>query len=145
MQMCSRKSFKISFVLLFLNGFCGLFCHFQMTDFSPFLSWHIWTTYIELPLKFLLLCFTFPHWLLWSLLSFSDDGFFTFSLMAYMDDIHRTPVSNPVDLDVEIFFKAEVETQSNAPNLDLYPVRCYSSQSNNPDDTGANFTLISNG
>ena len=82
---------EISFVLLFLTGFCGLFCHFQMTDFSPFLSWHIWTTYIELLLKFLLLCFTFPYWLLWSLLSFSDDGFFTFSLMAYMDDIHRTP------------------------------------------------------
>ena len=82
---------------------------------------------------------------MWSLLSFSDDGFFTFSLMAYLDDIHRTPVYGPVDLDVEIFFKAEVETQSNAPNLDLYPVRCYSSQSDNPDDTGANFTLISNG
>ena len=65
--------------------------------------------------------------------------------MAYGDDAYSTPVTNPVALDVEIFFKAEVETQSNAPNLDLYPVRCYSSQSNNPDDTGANFTLIRNG
>ena len=65
--------------------------------------------------------------------------------MAYMDDAHKIPVYGPVDLDVEIFFKAEVETQSNAPNLDLYPVRCYSSQSNDADDTGANFTLISNG
>ena len=65
--------------------------------------------------------------------------------MAYMDDAHKIPVHVSVDLDVEIFFKAEVETQSNAPNLDLYPVRCYSSQSNNPDDTGANFTLIRNG
>ena len=65
--------------------------------------------------------------------------------MAYGDHAHTTLVTNPVDLDVEIFFKAEVETQSNAPNLDLYPVRCYSSQSDNPDDTGANFTLISNG
>ena len=65
--------------------------------------------------------------------------------MAYMDDAHKIPVYVSVDLDVEIFFKAGVETQSNAPNLDLYPVRCYSSQSNNPDDTGANFTLIRNG
>ena len=65
--------------------------------------------------------------------------------MAYMDDAHKIPVHVSVDLDVEIFFKAEIETQSNAPNLDLYPVRCYSSQSNNPDDTGANFTLIRNG
>ena len=78
-------------------------------------------------------------------MSFSDDGVFTFSLMAYMDDAHKIPVHVSVDLDVEIFFKAEVETQSNAPNLDLYPVRCYSSQSDNADDTGANFTLISNG
>ena len=94
---------------------------------------------------FFLLCFTFPYSLLWSLLSFLEDGVFTFSLMAYMDDAHKIPLYGSVDLDVEIFFKAEVETQSNAPNLDLYPVRCYSSQSDNPDDTGANFTLISNG
>ena len=65
--------------------------------------------------------------------------------MAYADDAHTTPVTDPVALDVEIFFKAEVETQSNAPNLDLYPVRCYSSQSNDADDVGANFTLILNG
>ena len=65
--------------------------------------------------------------------------------MAYQDDAHTTPVPDPVALNVEIFFKAEVETQSNAPNLDLYPVRCYSSQSNDADDTGANFTLITNG
>ena len=65
--------------------------------------------------------------------------------MAYGDDAYSSPVTNPVALDVEIFFKAKVETQSNAPNLDLYPVRCYSSQSNDADDTGANFTLIRNG
>ena len=65
--------------------------------------------------------------------------------MAYMDDEHKIPVYGSVDLDVEIFFKAEVETQSNAPNLDLYPVRCYSSQSSDADDIGANFTLIRNG
>ena len=83
------------FVLLFLTRFCGLFCNFQMTEYS--------------------------------------------------DEAHTTPVSNPVALDVEIFFKAYFKTQSSAPNLDLYPVRCYSSESNDPDDTGANFTLISNG
>ena len=65
--------------------------------------------------------------------------------MAYGDDAYSTPVTNPVALDVEIFFKAEVETQSNAPNLDLYPVQCYSSQSSDADDIGANFTLIRNG
>ena len=65
--------------------------------------------------------------------------------MAYADDTHTTVVPDPVALDVEIFFKAYVETQSNTPNLDLYPVRCYSSQSNDADDTGANFTLITNG
>ena len=65
--------------------------------------------------------------------------------MAYADDAHSTPVPDPVALDVEIFFKATVETQSSDPNLDLYPVRCYSSQSNDADDTGANFTLITNG
>ena len=65
--------------------------------------------------------------------------------MAYADDAHTTPVTDPVALDVEIFFKAEVETQSNAPKLDLYPVLCYSSQSNDADDIGANFTLILNG
>ena len=65
--------------------------------------------------------------------------------MAYMDDAHKIPVYGSVDLDVEIFFKAEVETQSNAPKLDLYPVLCYSSQSNDADDIGANFTLILNG
>ena len=65
--------------------------------------------------------------------------------MAYADDTHDTLVPDPVPLDVEIFFKAYVETQSSAPNLDLYPVRCYSSQSNDAEDTGANFTLITNG
>ena len=65
--------------------------------------------------------------------------------MAYADDAHTVPVPDPVPLDVEIFFKAYVETQSNDPNLDLYPVRCYSSQSSDADDTGANFTLIRNG
>ena len=92
-----------------------------------------------------MLCFTFLYSLLWSLLSFLEEGVFTFSLMAYMDDAHKIPVYGSVDLDVEIFFKAEVETQSNAPKLDLYPVRCYSSQSNDADDIGANFTLILNG
>nr|XP_058962133.1 ZP domain-containing protein-like [Pocillopora verrucosa] len=83
--------------------------------------------------------------LLWSLVSFLEDGSFTFSLMAYEDSGFSTLVNNPVDLDVNIFFMGKVETQSGAPNLDLYPVRCYSSESNDPYDTGANFTLIING
>ena len=92
-----------------------------------------------------MLCFTFPYSLLWSLLSILEEGVFTFSLDAYKDEAHSTTLSGSVDLGVTIYFKAEVETQSRAPNLDLYPVRCYSSQSANADDTGANFTLISNG
>lgn len=75
----------------------------------------------------------------------TEDGSFTFSLMAYEDDGFTTLVTNPLDLDVDIFFLGKVETQSGAPNLDLYPVRCYSSESNDPYDTGANFTLIMNG
>ena len=78
-------------------------------------------------------------------MSILEEGAFTFSLKAYEDEGHTQMLSGSVKLDVTIYFKAEVETQSNAPNLDLYPVRCYSSQSDNADDTGANFTLISNG
>ena len=65
--------------------------------------------------------------------------------MAYEDGGLTTLVNNPLDLDVDIFFLGIVETRSGAPNLDLYPVRCYSSESNDPYDTGANFTLIMNG
>ena len=78
-------------------------------------------------------------------MSFLEDGSFTFSLMAYEDSGLTRMVNNPVDLDVDIFFLGKVETQSGAPNLDLYPVRCYSSESNDPYDTSANFTLIMNG
>ena len=78
-------------------------------------------------------------------MSILEEGAFTFSLDAYEDEGHTQMLSGSVKLDVTIYFKAEVETQSNAPNLDLYPVRCYSSQSDDADDTGANFTLISNG
>ena len=65
--------------------------------------------------------------------------------MAYEDGGLTTLVNNPLDLDVDIFFLGKVETRSVTPNLDLYPVRCYSSESNDPYDTGANFTLIMNG
>ena len=92
-----------------------------------------------------MLCFTFPNLLLWSLLSFLGNGTFTFSLMAYKDAAHNQLVPNPVALDVEIFFKAKVETQSGAPNLDLFLEECYSSKSNDPDSTDGKFSLIKKG
>ena len=94
---------------------------------------------------FLLLCFTFPNSLLWSLLSFLGNGTFTFSLMAYKNAAHTLQVPNPVALDVEIFFKAKVETQSGAPNLDLFLEECYSSKSDDPDSTDNKFFLIKKG
>ena len=89
--------------------------------------------------------FTFRYSLLWSLLSFLEDGVFTFTLEAYEDDAHTTPVPNPVALDVEIYFKAEVKTQSASPSLDLYPVRCYSSKKRDPSSSEGKFTIITNG
>lgn len=73
------------------------------------------------------------------------DGEFTFSLNAYTDAAHTVPATGPLDLNVDIYFKAEVTTQSSAPNLDLYPVSCYSSKSDYPDSTDGRFTLIRNG
>ena len=92
-----------------------------------------------------MLCFTFPNSLLWSLLSFLGNGTFTFSLMAYKSAAHILPVPNPVALNVEIFFKAKVETQSGAPNLDLFLEECYSSKSDNPDSGDGKFSLIKKG
>ena len=92
-----------------------------------------------------MLCFTFPNLLLWSLLSFLGNGTFTFSLTAYEDAAHNQLVPNPVALDVEIFFKAKVETQSGAPNLDLFLEECYSSKSNDPDLADGKFSLIKKG
>ena len=89
--------------------------------------------------------FTFRYSLLWSLLSFLEDGVFTFTLEAYEDDAHTTPVPDPVALDVEIYFKAEVKTQSATPSLDLYPVRCYSSKEREPSSSESKFTIITNG
>ena len=89
--------------------------------------------------------FTFCYSLLWSLLSFLEDGVFTFTLKAYEDDAHTTPVPDPVALDVEIYFKAEVKTQSATPSLDLYPVRCYSSKNRDPSSSDGKFTIITNG
>ncbi|PFX16429.1 ZP domain-containing protein-like [Stylophora pistillata] len=73
------------------------------------------------------------------------DGEFTFSLNAFTDAAHTVPVTGPLDLNVDIYFKAEVTTQSSAPNLDLYPVSCNSSKSYDPDSTDGRFTLITNG
>lgn len=73
------------------------------------------------------------------------DGEFTFSLNAFKDAAHTVPATGPLDLNVDIYFKAEVTTQSSAPNLDLHPVSCYSSKSDDPDSTVGRFTLIADG
>ncbi|KAJ7369437.1 hypothetical protein OS493_039005 [Desmophyllum pertusum] len=72
-------------------------------------------------------------------------AFFTFTLGVFSDAAFNTAVSSPVALNQTLHFKAEVVTQSGAPNLDLFPVECYSSKSDNPDSTVGRFTLIKDG
>ena len=61
--------------------------------------------------------FTFCYSLLWSLLSFLEDGVFTFTLKAYEDDAHTTPVPDPVALDVEITLKLKSRLKAPHPAL----------------------------
>lgn len=82
---------------------------------------------------------------LFSFLSTLDEGDFTFTLTAYSDSGHTTAVSGSVDLNVDIYFKAEVTTQSSGPNLDLHLVSCYSSKSSDGASTDGKFILITNG
>ncbi|KAJ7369436.1 hypothetical protein OS493_039004 [Desmophyllum pertusum] len=73
--------------------------------------------------------------------SVSSTAFFTFTLGVFSDAAFNTAVSSPVALNQTLHFKAEVVTQSGAPNLDLFPVECYSSKSDNPDSTFAETML----
>ena len=76
-------------------------------------------------------------------LSSLDNAFFSFTLEGFGDNGAKVP--NPVPLDQRIYFKATVVTQSGAPNLDLFPVKCWSSKSVDPDVANGDFTLIENG
>ena len=60
-------------------------------------------------------------------LSSPDYAFFSFTLEAFEDVTHTKTVPNPVALNKTIYFKATVVTQSAAPNFDLFPVKCWSS------------------
>ena len=84
---------------------------------------------------------------LWNAYSLSsvDIAFFTFTLNAFYDAGYSQSVPNPVALDKTIFIKAMVVTQSGAPNLDLFPVKCWSSRSVDPHVANGDFTLIENG
>lgn len=78
-------------------------------------------------------------------LSSIGGGNFTFTLKVYNDPAHTTNVLNPVALDQTLYFEVTVETQSAAPNLDLFLKECWSSQSNDAQSTVGKFKLIENG
>ena len=75
----------------------------------------------------------------------SGTAFFTFKLEAFYNSDFTGEVPNPVELGKILYFKATVETKSAAPNLDLFPVHCWSSMTAEPDSEGRNITLIKNG
>ena len=74
------------------------------------------------------------------------NSFFTFTLNAYYYSNFTGMVPNEIALNKTLYFKAEVVTQSADHNLDLFPVHCWSSESENPAVYHANdFTLIKDG
>lgn len=75
----------------------------------------------------------------------SSSAFFTFKLEAFYYSNFTGEVPNPVELGKTLYFKATVETKSAAPNLDLFPVHCWSSRSAKPNSGEGNITLIKNG
>ena len=78
--------------------------------------------------------------------SLLDDAFFTFSLQAFPYANHTGVVPDPIKLDVDLYFKVSVDTQSDNPNLDLFIVECFSSANRDPYVVDAtNFLLIEEG
>ncbi|XP_078352165.1 uncharacterized protein LOC144636829 [Oculina patagonica] len=75
----------------------------------------------------------------------SSSAFFRSTLYVFYDSNFTVPVSNPVALKTTLYFKATVETQSGASNLDLFPVHCWSSKNADPASTEGKFTLITDG
>jgi len=75
----------------------------------------------------------------------SGSAFFTFKLEAFYYSNFTGEVPSPVELGKTLYFKATVQTISAAPNLDLFPVHCWSSKSAEPNSGEGNITLIKNG
>ena len=75
----------------------------------------------------------------------SGTAFFTFKLEAFYYSNFTGEVPNPVELGKILYFKATVETKSSAPNLDRFPVHCWSSKKAEPDSADDKITLIKNG
>lgn len=75
----------------------------------------------------------------------SSGGNFTFTLKVYNDLAHTIDVPNPVALDQTLYFEVMVETQSAAPNLDLFLEKCWSSKSNDAQSMDGKFELIVDG
>lgn len=75
----------------------------------------------------------------------SSTAFFSFNLRAFLYANYTGEVPNKVPLKKMLYFRASVVTSSAAPNLDLFPVHCYSSKSYRPDSEKGRVTLIEEG
>lgn len=75
----------------------------------------------------------------------SSTAFFRFSLEAFYDPSFSVEVTKEVPLKKTLYFRASVETSSAAPNLDLFPVQCYSSKARDPASNDGRITLIEEG
>ncbi|KAL9952525.1 hypothetical protein ACROYT_G039793 [Oculina patagonica] len=75
----------------------------------------------------------------------TSNAFFTFTLDVYTDDAFFVSPPAKVALDVPLYLKAEVVTQSAAPNLDLFLVSCWASSSAAVDSGDNKVTLITDG
>lgn len=75
----------------------------------------------------------------------SSTAFFSFNLEAFIYPNYTGRVPDKVPLKTVLYFQASVETSSSAPNLDLFPVHCYSSKNRDPTSTEGQVTLIEEG
>ncbi|KAL9952548.1 hypothetical protein ACROYT_G039817 [Oculina patagonica] len=75
----------------------------------------------------------------------TGNALFTLTLDVSTSDSSVVAPSNPMPLDVTLYFTAAVETQSSAPNLDLFPVSCWASSNSEPSSTDNRVTLITDG
>ncbi|KAL9952528.1 hypothetical protein ACROYT_G039797 [Oculina patagonica] len=75
----------------------------------------------------------------------TGNALFTLTLDVSTSDSSVVAPSNPMPLDVTLYFTAAVETQSSAPNLDLFPVSCWASSNSDPLSTDNKVTLITDG
>ena len=83
--------------------------------------------------------------LLFSLSYCPGNAFFTFSLHVFADAGFTSLLPNPIALDEPLYLKAEVVTQSAAPNLDLFLVSCWASSNESELAVDNKVTLITQG